>query len=155
VSGHDERDDYDDEPWRRRATPQQLVRYPAAIIEVLAAVQVAFALLGCLAPAIFIVWDLVDPGGPEAMSWDEAVLVTLGFGLCLAWNLVIIRGVGRLRRCRNYRSALTAAIMSTLPIPFLYLGAVSIPVGIWAVAILGRRDVRAHFRTAARESPGG
>jgi len=154
VSDHDERDDYDDEPWRRRARPQQLVRFPAAIIEILAAVQVAFSLLGCLAPAVFIVWGLVDPGGPEAMSWDEAVLVTSGFGFCLTWNWIIVHGVGRMRRCRDYRLALTAALMSLVPLPFLYLGAVSIPVGIWTVAILGRRDVRAHFRATSRKTPG-
>jgi hypothetical protein len=154
VSGHDERDDYDDEPWRRRAKPQQLVRVPAAIIEVLAAVQLAFSLLGCLAPAVFIVWDLVDPAGPESMSRDEAVLVTLAFGLCLAWNWVVVRGVGRMLRCRNYRMALTAAVMANLPLPFFYLRAVSIPVAIWAVTILGRRDVRAHFRAVARKDWG-
>ena len=153
MSQHDEREDYDDEPWRGRATPQQLVRIRASLIEILGAIQVAFSLLGCLAPAVFIFLDLVAPGGPEAMSWDEAVLVMLVFGLCLTWNWVIIRGVGRMRRCRNYRMAMAAALMSILPLPFIYLGVISIPVGIWAVAILCRRDVRAHFRAVAAENP--
>jgi hypothetical protein len=149
MTDHDERDDYDDQPWRRRATPEQLLRVPAAVIEICAAVQVVFSLLGCLAPAVFLIWDLVDPNGPEAMSWDEAILVTLAFGLCLAWNLVVIRGVGQMRRCQSYRAALAAAVMSILPLPFLWLGAVSIPAGIWVVAILGRRDVRARFAAVA------
>jgi len=152
VSEHDERDDYDDEPGRRRAFPQQLVSTPATIIEVCAAIQAAFSLLGCFAPMVFILWELVDPQVVDSMSWDEAALVTLIFGLCLTWNWVIIRGAGRMRRCRNYRLSLAAAAMSILPLPFLYLGAVSIPVAIWAVAILGRRDVRARFAAVARDT---
>ena len=154
MTEHDEREDYDDEPWRRRATPQQLVRIPAIALEVLAAVQVAFALLGCFTPAVIIIMDLALSDGPQALSWDEAVLVVLVFGLCLTWNWVIVRGVGRMRRCRDYRMALTAAAMSILPLPFLYLGAVSIPVAIWAVVILRRRDVRAHVAAVAAQSTG-
>jgi hypothetical protein len=150
VNEHDPREDYDDEPWRRRATPRQLVRIPATTIEVLAAIQLAFSLLGFFAPMVFIFWDLVDPQVPDSMSWDEAALVTLIFGLCLTWNWVILWGARQMRRCRNHRMALAAAAMSILSLPFLYLGAVSIPVAIWAVLILGRRDVRARFAAVAR-----
>ena len=156
MSGHDLRDDYDDEPWKGRATPEQLLRTPATIIEVFGAIQLGLSLLGFVVALVAIVWGMIDPAAVDAenMTWYEALAVlvlALVLGLVpIIWNLTIIRGAGGMRACRNYRLAISAAGLSFLPLPPYYCLPISAPVAVWALVVLLRRDVRARFRAVAR-----
>jgi hypothetical protein len=166
VTEHDERDDYDDEPWRRRATPEQRLRTPASVIAAFGAIQLGFSILGGIATAIVICWALFDPAAVDAedMTWYEAVAVLAIVGLMVAWNWLIVRGAARMRNCLNYRLAVLAAVLSFFAAPFYYCIPIYAPVAVWALLILLRRDVRARFEAVARgtmgqkaevEKPGG
>jgi hypothetical protein len=151
VRGHDPRDDYDDQPWKRRATPEQLLRTPATIIEVFGAIQLGLSLLGFVIGLGVIVWGVIDPAAVDAedMTWYEALAV-LAVGLvAITWNWVIVRGASRMRACRNYRLAMTSAVLSFLPLPLYYCLPISAPVAVWALVVLLRHDVRARFDAVA------
>ena len=82
-----------------------------------------------------------------------AVILVLVLGLvAIIWNLAIVRGAGRMRACRNYRLAVTAAVLSFLPLPLYYCLPISAPVAVWAFITLLRRDVRARFAAVARDT---
>jgi hypothetical protein len=151
MTGHDEREDYDDEPWRGRATAEQQVRTPATIIEVFGAIQLGLSVLGFLAGAVVIVWGTIDPAAVDAedMTWYEAAGLLALAGLAILWNWVVVRGAGRMRACRSYRLAVAAAILSFVGCPLYYCFLISAPVAIWALVVLARRDVRAHFQAVA------
>lgn len=152
MNDHDERGDYDDEPWRGRATPVQQVRTPATIIEVFGAIQLGLSILGFLLTVVVIVWGVIQPAAVDAedMTWYEAgALLAIG-ALAILWNWVVARGGGRMRACRNYRLAVAAAALTILAIPLYYCLPISAPVGVWALIVLARRDVRARFQEVAR-----
>src|SRR6185369_9765675 len=94
--GHDERDDYDDEPWRPRATPEQMLRNPAAILGAFGIIQLAISVLGCIGIVILMVWSLFVPDEPaDANEVDDSILVMvvcLGCGLSVVTNFIIVRG---------------------------------------------------------------
>jgi len=157
VSDHDEREDYDDEPWRGRPTPAQLIRTPATIIEVFGAIQLGLSVLGFIIGVVVIGWGVIDPAAVDAedMTWYEALAVLVACVLAVVWNWMIVRGAGQMRSCRNYRLAVTAAALSFLPLPLYYCLPISAAVAVWALVILLRRDVRDHFATVARPKASG
>lgn len=151
MTDHDEREDYDDEPWRR-AKPEQQVRTPATIIEVFGAIQLGLSVLWFLVAVVMIVWGAIDPAAVDADDWtwyEAAGLLALA-GLAAVWNWVVVLGGGRMRACRNYRLAVAAAVLSFLPWPLYYCLPVSAPVAVWALVVLARPDVRARFKAVAR-----
>jgi hypothetical protein len=157
MTNHDERDDYDDEPWRGRRTPAQQIRTPATIMEVFGAIQLGLSVLGFIVAVVVIGWGVIDPAAVDAedMTGYEALAVLVASVLAVVWNWVIVRGAGRMRAGRNYRLAVTAAALSFLPLPLYYCLPISAPVAVWALVILLRRDVRDHFATIARPKASG
>ena len=61
------------------------------------------------------------------------------------FTIVIAVGCVAMLRLKNYQAALTAAVLSMIPVcsPCIVLG---IPFGIWAFVVLRRPDVKARFR---------
>jgi hypothetical protein len=154
VTEHDPREDYDDEPWRGRATPEHLLRTPASILGAFGFIQLGFAIVGWIASAVIIVWRTFDPAAVDAedMTWYEAVALLAIAGLLVGWNWLIVRGAGRMRHCRQYRLAILAAVLSFFAVPFYYCIPISAPVAVWTLVILLRRDVQARFEAVARGS---
>jgi len=156
MTEHDPREDYDDQPWRGRATPEELLRTPASIIAAFGAIQLGFSILGWIASAVIIVWGIFDPAAVDAddMTWYEAVAVLAIVGLLVGWNWLIVRGASRMRHCRQYRLAVLATVLSFFSFPFYYCILISAPVSVWALVVLLRRDVRARFEAVARAGRG-
>lgn len=157
MSQHDERDDYDDEPWRKWATPEQLLRTPASIIAAFGAIQLGFSLLGVVAVAATFVWGVfndADPNDSDSDTEDATVYKVLAviaiLILSVGWNWIVVLGAGRMRKCRNYRLSITVAVLSAFSIPFYYCLPISSGVAIWTVVLLSRREVKARFAAVAR-----
>ncbi|MCU0962176.1 MAG: serine/threonine protein kinase, partial [Pirellulaceae bacterium] len=76
-------------------------------------------------------------------------LLVLAFGLLpLMCSVIITAGAARMRRVRNYELAVAAAILAMVPLhPWVILG---LPLGIWALLVLHRPDVKALFAERAR-----
>ncbi len=95
---------------------------------------------------------IVTAGGAAAsLLWDaafafddrelEAALVNAGFcGATIPYSVVILLGAARMRHMRRYGLAVAATVM-VLPFVFVGVGL----VGVWALAVLLRRDVRRQF----------
>lgn len=80
--------------------------------------------------------------GAVSVEWHALDHLTQGF-LSLP-SLVIAYGAWCMRRGRNCRLSIAAAVIACIPFlsPWVFLG---IPFGIWALVVLLRRDVRAAF----------
>ena len=68
--------------------------------------------------------------------------------VCLIMNFLMVVGGLKMRRLQSYPLALTAAIMSLIPIHGCLCCAM--PVGLWALIVLGDSNTRAGFAAAAR-----
>ena len=56
---------------------------------------------------------------------------------------VVLLGGWRMTKCQNYWLALLSALFALLPCGLVWL--VSAPVGLWAISLLLRRDIRSAF----------
>ncbi len=65
--------------------------------------------------------------------------------LSLPWNGFVLWSALKLQRLENYSVCLTGAILTLLPC-FSGCCCISIPVGIWALVVVNKPEVRAHFR---------
>jgi hypothetical protein len=150
-----EHDDYDDEPWRPRASPEKLLLIPASILGAFGAIQLAFTILGCVAMAVLVVWSFFESDDVADLDRTEdtvlAIVVCLGASLLPATNFIIFRGAKRMRSCRNYRLAVAAAVLSLVSLPFFYFIPIAAPVAVWTLIVLSRPDVRARFDAVARD----
>jgi hypothetical protein len=151
MSGHDPRDDYDDEPWKRRANPDTLVHWPAALMSAIALIQLGFSAICFVWLPVVLVWSWFDPDYfDNDVVWYEMVLGTLAAAVCIVINWLAFRGAVKLRTFKNYRFVVVSVILSALSLPFFYCGLLAFPVAIWAIVILLHPDVRARFETVAR-----
>ncbi len=155
---HDERDDYDDEPWRRPTPPDVLVRQAAGPLWLCGWV---FAVAAMGGTALFVIF-LLDLTGHLDPAKTEEVLTNLaltgGFiGGCILWAAGLFHGARRMRTFQDYKTAMLAAGMAVLPLPFPHAAALTTFVGVWAVVVLTRPSVRARFAANRRgtipESP--
>ena len=139
---HDDRDDYDDQPWRPRRSPEQLVR-PVAIA--LQGCGWLFAVLALGWVAMFIIF-LIDPQTGPNDDPTTNLLIAAGFtGACTLWSVGLFRGARRMGGFQGYWAALLAAGLAVLPVAFPHAVLLTLPVGIWALVVLFRSDVRARF----------
>jgi hypothetical protein len=154
VSEHDERDDYDDEPWKGRPSPDRLVQWAARMVWALGLTQLGVTLVAAYFEAMRLL-DRVDEAPLQQIEIEEFAAVLLLLTICVALNAVVIYGACRMRRFRHYGWAVTAAAINAVSIPFVPLLVVAAPVSIWALTLLTRRDVRARFAAVARGAASG
>jgi hypothetical protein len=141
VSEHDLRDDYDDEPWRKRWRPEDQLFLPATAILAFGIFQFGWTIVSLAIPEMFLPAE------------GEPVLVFALSVLVVAWHGVIVYGASGMRRFRRYPTAVIATVMSLMPCPFVPFALFSIPLGVWTMIVLCRRDVRARFEAVARTAP--
>jgi hypothetical protein len=82
----------------------------------------------------------------EAMPMWAGVFGVLIIGfllLALPASILLILGGIKMRQLRSYSLAYLAAIVALLPLGPQWL--ISLPMGIWALAVLGRPEVKAAF----------
>jgi hypothetical protein len=126
------------------AAIRQQINGPAKTL--LAAALVGLVLVGVIGwlAAAFVPHQVFQPeaflmfcAGPVAISLPFTGLMVLG-----AWKM---------RKLEVYGMALTASFVAVLPIHLTVL--LTLPVGVWALILLARRDVRAAFdRVASPEA---
>jgi hypothetical protein len=123
------------------------------------------------AVALMAVGGIGMAGGTAAVAFGLCVLLgvvsvrpgtdaemMVGFlavfsAIAVAWSAVIALGGRRMMRCRNRDLATTGAVFCILTAPMYLVSPVVVPVGVWALYILTRPDVKAEFtrvRWAAR-----
>ena len=95
------------------------------------------------------------PGGQplerRQTSWAALITLALVCLVPLTFVVVMIVGAVRMKRLETYGLAMTAAILAIVPVhPGFVLG---LPIGIWALVILLRRDTREAFRLREQLGP--
>lgn len=111
--------------------PRSRVLPPAIILIILATMTCAVSLLQI--PRVIAQAD--ENGGLSYVA---------GSFLPAVMNLAIICGAVKMARMKSYSSAMTAAILSVIPVcsPCIIFG---IPFGIWAIIVLRDPRVKAEF----------
>jgi hypothetical protein len=156
VTAHDPRDDFDDEPWRGRLAPEHLVRWPASAMWVFGLVQLLLSLVGLLLLGLVVLERAVTGRDDPTGNWRNLFLsedFLFILAVCIVGtmaNLVVMRGAAGMGRFRRYPWAVIASLLAVFSLPFVYFAVFTIPVGVWALLVLCRRDVRARFAADAR-----
>lgn len=83
----------------------------------------------------------VRPGDAGMMAGLLAVFSAVG----VAWSAVIAFGGRRMMQCRNRDLATTGAAFCILTMPMCLVSPVVVPIGIWAMFVLTRPEVKAEF----------
>jgi hypothetical protein len=89
-------------------------------------------------------------GGGSTMGWlfsGLGLVVQILFSLAFGGG--IIYGAMQMKNLRNYNFALVASILSILPCT--YCCCATIPIGVWALVVLLKPEVKAAFQ----QGPGG
>ena len=150
MNWHDEREDYDDEPQQHRVTTEQLVYRTAAAVWTFGLFQLGICLIGLFLPAMILLERSVQ--GPRPFKADVRTGLSVAalslLGAALAG--IVLYGSTRISEFRRYPWALVAAVLTTLSFPCVFLGMFTIPLGVWAMIVLLRTDVRARFAAVAR-----
>ena len=131
-------------------TPQmeqarQAVTGPAFGLMVVAAIH-----LGILITLIYGAITSVPPVWTHDYAFPFVAVLVL---LALAGNIFVVASASRMRQLRNRRLAIDAAIVAMFPLG----GPLGLIVGIWALVVLSRREVKEAFAAVAagRESGPG
>jgi hypothetical protein len=156
MSEHDQRDDYDDEPERGRLASKGIVAWPASAMWVFGLMQCVFAQIFVAFWGYLFVSEGLEEGKSLAeiiqqiLAQEEAVVAIVCWPIATACTLVVMQGANNLRRFQRYPLVAIGAVLTFLSIPLIHLGVLGIPLAIWLMVLLIRRDVRARFEAVAR-----
>jgi phage FluMu protein Com len=123
-------------PPASRDVIQDKVRLPAVAMLVVA----GLTLFTQLATCVVMIVNVRGRVGPA-----EILINMIGIGLGIAVNGVIVLGAFKMQRLENYPLAVTAAVLSIIPCTSTCC-LLSIPIGIWSMAILSDPQVKQAFR---------
>src|ERR1035437_2231164 len=125
-------------------SPRGATKLPGALLMVVGAVYLAcglFALLANVLGASMAGRSILDSG-----SYSEAQLFygIIGGAFMLVLGTPVLLGGLSMKKMRRYGLAMTGAICAMLPCSCCFL--VGLPIGIWALVVLLRPEVKAAFR---------
>jgi hypothetical protein len=128
----------------------QLVKGPVIGLKVTAIVGLVLVVVGLVVNVITLNGFHI---GPQQM-YDpqmQKLIGTLGGSLGIVQNIiggivgvVVLLGAGKMQKLESYQFALTASIMAMVPCisPCCLFG---LPLGIWALVVLNKPEVKSHF----------
>ena len=127
--------------------PQQLVNGPATGLQVTAGIGIAFQVLMILL-RLFGMGMAGMAGGrnsPLAMMAGGMGIVFSFIGIAI--GVIIFMGASKMKNLRSHGFAMAAAIVAMIPCvsPCCLLG---LPIGIWALVVLVKPEVKAAFTQA-------
>ena len=143
MSEHDEREDYDEEPWKGRASSDRLVRWQARSFLVFGLFQFAASLV-VLTIAIIVMSPL-----PTNVGTDNKTIALVGGLVGVPLNFVVVFGAIEMAALRKYRWAVAGTLFGLFSFPVIFLAVLSLPIRIWALVVLCNPDVRARFEAVA------
>jgi hypothetical protein len=119
--------------------PAERVKAPAIVLMVLAIITAVLRVAGTSFQLMMLGQGLEDPDGIKLTA------NIAGNGMALLLNIATAIGAYKMMRLEAYSAAMTAAIISVIPLcsPCLVIG---IPFGIWAIVVLNDPYVKAAFK---------
>ncbi|HVK08237.1 MAG TPA: hypothetical protein VM597_05610 [Gemmataceae bacterium] len=141
VWAGDGRADYADDLAEGAAVRHQ-VWAPAVALMIVGGIGIVGGLVG-IGVGLGVLLDLT----PVRISDSSmmAGLLSVFSAVAVAWGAVIVLGARRMTRCRNRDLATTAALFSILAGAMYVVSPVVVPIGIWAMYVLTRPEVKAEF----------
>jgi hypothetical protein len=123
--------------------PAAMVKVPSILLMVDAGLMILLALLGLLGNLLGVGLGAMGGGqnGAGAMFQGAMGIAAAIFGLCLA--VIILLGALKMMKLQSYGMAMTAAIVAMLPCTLCCI--MGLPVGIWALVVLMKPEVKAAF----------
>lgn len=112
-------------------------------VSAVAAYPLPVASVGILQPPVLLAQS---SSAPSAMpTWGVLFIFLVGLVLVLSFpaSILLILGGMKMRQLRSYGLANLAAVVALLPLGPQWL--ISLPMGIWALAVLGRPEVKGAF----------
>jgi hypothetical protein len=153
MSEHDPRDDYDDEPWRGRDTPENVIKRSSDLLWTSGMFQMGVSSFGAALPIGLFIERTIE-GRPILKSDVKEGIILVAVALVgIGISAVVLRGAAAMRGYRLHSLAVAAGVLSMFSLPCLYAVPFSTPIGIWALILLHRPDVRARFEAVARLGP--
>ena len=150
MSGHDERDDYDDQP-ERLSGPAETMWWAGQAIASFALIQLAPSILALVATlTIFVLAGANGGDSPPTLPFGDVSLVFGAAVVSVAWNALVLRGAVGMPEFRGYRRAVLSAVLVVPAVPVVGLAVVTLPLGVWVLIVLLRPEVRARFDAVAR-----
>lgn len=140
---------YLNEPPGNEAAARQLVNVPAILLMVVGAIGIVMGLVGVIGggqqipPEVFENPDLAQYRGMlESLSGGGGRLMNL---IPLVLSVVVFLGGLKMRQLQSWGLAMGGAVVALIPC----LGScccIGIPVGIWALVVLNKPEVKSAFR---------
>lgn len=93
-------------------------------------------------------WELVKPRPVNPEVPDNLILIFCVTALFFARDVTVVLGMSAMRQQRGYKLAVAGAVCALIPSPCWMLSAL---LGVWALVVLMRADVRAAFADKSRE----
>lgn len=156
MSEHDEREDYDDLHYTGPLARRGIAGWPGSLMWVFGVVQLIAVqlVLGAVA-FLYILMGIVDDGKSVAEVGADVLdsgnwVGFVAWPVLTAGPIIVIVAANNFRRFRRYQLVVAGAILTLLAFPFFYLAIFQLPLGIWLIVILLRRDVRARFEAVDR-----
>ncbi len=135
---------------RRRAAAEAAVAGPAISLIVLGSLDVVVVILNMILSLVgfnFVPAGAKGPGGPEAILafQTKPVFLIPSHILGLGIAILILMGGLKMKQLQNHGLAMAASILAILPCtdPCCCIG---LPLGIWALVVLNRPEVKDAFR---------
>jgi hypothetical protein len=119
------------------------VKGPALGIKITAGLGIAYCIFNLILVLLGVEIPVLAQEPPEGMEWLTAVGIASSLvGIAVGAFLWI--AAGKMARCQSYNLALAASIVAMVPCcsPCCLIG---LPVGIWALVVLSKPEVKAAF----------
>jgi len=150
MSEHDQREDYDDEPWRGRRTFEMVVKTPSDIMWSLGLFQLLAGFFTTLTAGWAFIEASFGKSPPPSTSPWTFLVVSIFAILGIATSAFILRGASNMKRFQRYDLAVIASLLTLSSLPCVFALPYSAVIGIWTLMVLRRHDVRARFDAGAR-----
>jgi len=134
-----------------RQAALQRVKGPAIGLKVTAIIGLTMVALGFVVNIATLMGYQIIPQQPITDPQMQKVFGALGGGLGIVQDavgavigVIVLIGAGKMRKLESYQFSMTAAIVAMIPCisPCCFLG---LPLGIWALTVLNRPEVKSHF----------
>lgn len=132
--------------FKRIEEQREVVRRTLALPSVGLIVASAFGMLFNAIYVLVIALSVAQVMVTDVLRPDTLVM-NLFFVVCnIAIHTLIIIGANHMRMTRSYTTAIAGAILAIIPIPLNLVCPISAPFGIWALALLARKENRMVFK---------
>lgn len=121
-------------------SPHDRLRSAGQTILAVVGVEGALAALGFVLIGI----SLISPNPNATRTMNETVLTLALFGATIVRSVMVLAALNRLEKRKTYGMAMLVAVLTALPAGVCL--PLSSPIGIWAIMLLSRKEIKAEFR---------